>query len=190
MSSDTHWADWQQALSLGIVGASPDALRLSRYQWLTPAQSQEAGFPEYFIIDLMPFAKGMDGSWVGWTKGDCRVDCPVVMSPRDEEFATVVGQCFGDGLFWMLIDELRSCWLDPTDEGNTVWRINEWLPRLQPLLSLSQFNLLAQVANVGPKDVTEDSAVFILPADFESLWLAHPSLNPSQRIRQYAPVDR
>jgi len=191
MTSDNHWSDWRKAFNSGIVGASPDAIRLSRYQWLTPSQSQEAAFPEYLIIDLLPFAKGMDGSWVGWIQGENGVDCPIIMSPRDEEFAIVVGKCFGDGLFWMLVDELQNCWLNPADEGNTVWRINEWLPRLKPLLSPSQFDLLFQIANVGPQEVTEDGASFILPPDFKSLWLVYPLLNPkSQRIRQYEPLDR
>jgi hypothetical protein len=191
MTSDDHWADWQQALDLGIVGESPDAVRLSRYRWLTPTQSLNAAFPEYMIIQLSPFSKGRDGSWIGWLKDESRVDCPVVTSPRDEEFASVLGERFCDGLFWMLIDELQECWLDREDEGNTVWRMNEWLPRLKPLLSPPQYDSLVQIANVSPPEITEYSASFILPRDFTALCFVHSSLDPKerQRIRQYAPVD-
>ena len=188
MTCEQHREQWEKSLESGLLGVSPRAVQLSRYRWLTTDQSQQAAFPDYMILPLTPFAKGLDGSWLGWIRQGDATRCPMVLAPRDEEFASVIGESFADAIFWMLVDELKNCWLSASDEGNTVWRLRQWLPGLNALLEESQFSALKRISNGAPSLTQEGSTTFISSTELQTLMWTYPFLEYDglTRIRQYA----
>lgn len=190
MMCEQHRTEWEKALETGLVGPTSNSIRLSRYRWLSILESNSAEFPDYMLLDIVPFAKGLDGGWVGWI-ADCKnALSPVVLSPRDEEFAMILGSRIGDGLYYLLVDELMDCWLQPTDYGKTIWNLETWLPLLQcGLLVEQQISSLRQIARQTPTKTRGGGAAFLSQADLPSFAPGFPLFDEARRrIRQYASI--
>lgn len=187
MISSENICEWHMAIERELVGPFDCAIRLSRYKWLLPAQSKETIFPSYMILPLLPFAKGHDGSWIGWNNPDELLESEVVLSPRDEEFATVLANRFGDALFFLALDELSDCWIDRSENGKTIWNINEWLQVVDQLLTVGQIAMLRDLSALTPRE-TPSGVSFISSHEIASLVPGFPFVGQGvARMRQYAP---
>lgn len=182
--AEQHHRDREAALAAGIVGVGDGAVRLSRYGWLPPGPVDPRSFPPYLVLKLAPFAKGWDGSWIAWIEDEAGL---IVYSPRDEEFAEPFARTFRDAIFWLIADELRDCWWEPQERGMTVWRLEQWLPRLTGFLSEGQMNFLWACTKVTPTRLRSGNYAFVSEGEFESVTRGLLPQNPG-RIRQYAEL--
>lgn len=190
MTGEQHRTVWDTALKAELVGPTLHSIRLSRYKWLSTSESDNAAFPDYMVLRIVPFAKGFDGSWIGWLAGHEDPDSPLVLSPRDEEFATILGNRFGDGMYYLLVDELMDCWLQPTHSGKTVWNLETWLPLLSDgLLSEQQVSALREIARRTPSRTPGGGNAFLSCEDLPTIAPGFPQIAETRRkIRQYAPI--
>lgn len=181
-------ADWDNALRAEITGLSSRAIRLSRFHWVSRDQSAHVQFPKYLTIDLTPIAKGLDGSWIAWTSQDRPTNCPMLLSPRDEEFALIIGDRFWDAVYWLVVDELRDCWLEKGDSVMSVWKLQDWLPRLNRFLTDAQSKFLESTLSAVPVKTPSNGYQFVGDADYQKAILLHAGYaGQQQRIRQYQP---
>jgi hypothetical protein len=184
-----QYSAWNAAIDAELLGESENAIRLSRYTWMTPETASTAIFPPYMVLPIIPIAKGIDGSWVAWVSSNQDPDGPFILSSRDDEYATVIGNEFGDALFFLLVEELQNCWLDENDEGETVWQLGAWIWRVRPFLNSEQVKELATISSVAPTRTKDGGAAFITQAELRALEEKFPFLShPLPRIRQYAPL--